>query len=126
MYLSYLLRHHPEDIGLDMDERGWVSVEQLIEKINSGEKYKIDFDTFISWHEQEKLLKVGFDVDESLAGASYQVQLVGVSGKVLASARGKSAAGRNTLALKAPKPGLYLLRVSVAGNHAVRKVAISR
>ncbi len=71
-------------------------------------------------------LQVGFDVDESLAGASYQVQLVGVSGKVLASARGKSAAGRNTLALKAPKSGLYLLRVTVAGNHAVRKVAIQR
>ena len=71
-------------------------------------------------------LQVGFDVGESLAGAGYQVQLVGVSGKVLASARGKSAAGSNTLALKAPKPGLYLLRVSVAGNQAARKVAISR
>lgn len=71
-------------------------------------------------------LQVGFDVGESLAGAGYQVQLVGVNGKVLASARGKSAAGHNTLALKAPKPGLYLLRVSVAGNQAARKVAISR
>jgi hypothetical protein len=71
-------------------------------------------------------LQVGFDVDDALAGAGYQVQLVGVHGKVLASARGKSAAGRNTLALKAPKPGLYLLRVTVGGNHAVRKVAIQR
>jgi hypothetical protein len=71
-------------------------------------------------------LQVGFDVSEGLAGANYVVQLVGVSGKVLASARGKSAAGRNTLALKAPKPGLYLLRVSVAGQQLARQMAIYR
>ena len=71
-------------------------------------------------------LQVGFDVDDALVGAGYQVQLVGVNGAVAASAQGKSAAGRNTLALKAPKQGLYLLRVSVAGHHASRKVAISR
>lgn len=44
IYLSYLLRHHPEDIGLEMDEHGWVSVEELIEKINAGQKYNIDTD----------------------------------------------------------------------------------
>ena len=71
-------------------------------------------------------LQVGFDVSEGLAGANYMVQLVGVSGKVAASARGKSVAGRNALALTAPKPGLYLLRVTVAGNRAIRKVAVSR
>ena len=65
-------------------------------------------------------------MSEGLAGANYMVQLVGVSGKVAASARGKSVAGRNALALTAPKPGLYLLRVTVAGNRAIRKVAVSR
>ena len=44
IYLSYLLRHHPEDIGLGMDEHGWVSVEELIEKINGEQKYNIDTD----------------------------------------------------------------------------------
>ena len=29
-YLSYVLRHHPEDIKLDMDKEGWVSLAQLI------------------------------------------------------------------------------------------------
>ena len=38
----------------------------------------------------------------------------------------KSTAGHNTLALTAPKPGLYLLRVTLGRHHAVRKVAISR
>ncbi|MBV1907939.1 MAG: RNA 2'-phosphotransferase [Kangiellaceae bacterium] len=31
-YLSYILRHHPEEIGVDMDSKGWVNVEQLIDK----------------------------------------------------------------------------------------------
>ena len=26
VYLSFLLRHHPETAGLDMDRHGWVSV----------------------------------------------------------------------------------------------------
>ncbi len=29
-YISYLLRHHPEEAGLTIDEHGWVSVEELI------------------------------------------------------------------------------------------------
>lgn len=71
-------------------------------------------------------LQVGFDVSSDLAGASYRVQLVGVNGKIAATSRGKSTAGHNTLALTAPKPGLYLLRVRVGGLQATRKVAISR
>lgn len=42
VYISYLLRHHPESIGLDMDQHGWVSVEQLINGINQSGKYHID------------------------------------------------------------------------------------
>ena len=44
IYLSYLLRHHPEDAGLEMDESGWVDVEQLIAGVNAGGKYQIDMD----------------------------------------------------------------------------------
>lgn len=29
-YLSYILRHKPEDIGLKLEEDGWVSVDKLI------------------------------------------------------------------------------------------------
>lgn len=43
IYLSYVLRHHPEDIQLEMDVHGWAIVEQLIEGINKKGKYKIDF-----------------------------------------------------------------------------------
>lgn len=31
-FLSYVLRHHPEIIGLDLDENGWANVDELITK----------------------------------------------------------------------------------------------
>lgn len=37
-YLSFVLRHKPDDIGLELDENGWASIDELIEKIV---KYKI-------------------------------------------------------------------------------------
>lgn len=71
-------------------------------------------------------LQVGFDVSSDLAGVGYRVQLVDFKGRVAATYSAKSTAGHNTLALTAPKPGLYLLRVTLGRHHAVRKVAISR
>lgn len=41
VYISYLLRHQPEAIGLAMDTHGWVSVAELIEKINAAGRYHI-------------------------------------------------------------------------------------
>lgn len=41
VYISYLLRHQLEAIGLVMDIHGWVSVAELIEKINRAERYHI-------------------------------------------------------------------------------------
>ncbi|WP_444930741.1 RNA 2'-phosphotransferase [Microbulbifer sp. SSSA002] len=31
-YFSYLLRHKPQAIGLELDENGWTSIEELIKK----------------------------------------------------------------------------------------------
>lgn len=33
-FISLLLRHHPEKLKLNMDVHGWVSVSELIEKLN--------------------------------------------------------------------------------------------
>ncbi len=41
-YLCYLLRHKPEEAGLDMDTHGWVSVEQLITGVCSSGKYELN------------------------------------------------------------------------------------
>jgi putative RNA 2'-phosphotransferase len=34
-FLSLVLRHKPESIGITLDENGWVSVTELLEKINA-------------------------------------------------------------------------------------------
>jgi putative RNA 2'-phosphotransferase len=34
-FMSLVLRHKPETIGLQLDENGWVSVAELIEKLNA-------------------------------------------------------------------------------------------
>lgn len=31
-FLSYLLRHHPEEIGLELDQYGWADIAELIHK----------------------------------------------------------------------------------------------
>ena len=41
VYISYLLRHQPQSLGLAMDSHGWVSVTELIDRINGAGKYYI-------------------------------------------------------------------------------------
>lgn len=43
-YLSYILRHAPESIGLTLGESGWVSVSDLINAINNSQdnNYTVD------------------------------------------------------------------------------------
>lgn len=43
-YLSYILRHKPEEIGLELDEKGWASIHELIEKS-------------VAWELTEELIK---------------------------------------------------------------------
>ncbi|MDG1873135.1 MAG: RNA 2'-phosphotransferase [Mariniblastus sp.] len=37
-YLSFILRHHPEKIGLTLDSERWANVESLVEKANANGK----------------------------------------------------------------------------------------
>lgn len=41
IYLCRLLRHAPEDAGLDMDVHGWVSTQQLIDNVNKAGRYRL-------------------------------------------------------------------------------------
>lgn len=42
VYISYLLRHNPEEAGLAMDSHGWVLVDDLIAGVNRSGKHRLD------------------------------------------------------------------------------------
>jgi len=46
-FLSLVLRHQPETIGIQLDQRGWTDIDELIEKANS---YGVKFDREILNH----------------------------------------------------------------------------
>ena len=41
IYLSWLLRHEPSAVGLDMDHHGWVSVDRLIDGVNAAGEHTL-------------------------------------------------------------------------------------
>jgi putative RNA 2'-phosphotransferase len=38
-YLSFVLRHHPDSIGLQLDDQGWASIDDLIEAARSNGRH---------------------------------------------------------------------------------------
>lgn len=41
-FISLILRHKPETIGISLDEHGWADVQELIQGINASGNHRID------------------------------------------------------------------------------------
>ena len=52
VFISLILRHKPEEIGITLDEYGWADVEELIAGINNTGR-KIDMETLDMILEEE-------------------------------------------------------------------------
>lgn len=65
IYLSYILRHKPEDIGLVMDKHGWVDTAQLIENINAKSKYSITLNQLKNIVANDNKGRYRFNTDKS-------------------------------------------------------------
>lgn len=80
-FLSYILRHRPETIGLELDKHGWAHIDTLVEKANrdgqslSSEKIRQVIDSGgknrFTISEDKAYIRAGYghsvDVDLSLA-----------------------------------------------------------
>lgn len=77
-FLSLVLRHKPETIGIQLDQNGWVAVNELIEKANN---YGIEFDREMLTHIVETNSKKRFAFDDTLdkirasQGHSIEIEL---------------------------------------------------
>lgn len=45
VFISLILRHKPETIGIRLDEHGWANVDELISGINKTDGYDLDMET---------------------------------------------------------------------------------
>jgi hypothetical protein len=69
-------------------------------------------------------LQLGFTAPEALAGARASYAVVGVDGKKVAAGQFKAAAGTNQFSLKAPKNGVYFVKIKVGSQQINGKVLV--
>ena len=69
-------------------------------------------------------LQVGFTAPDALAGARASYAVVGVDGKKVASGSFKAASGTNQFSLKAPKTGVYFVKIKVGSQQLSGKVLV--
>ena len=67
-FLSLILRHKPETIGISLDEYGWANVEELIEGINKS--YPFDMGSLEKIVEEDDKQRFSFSDDHKLIRAN--------------------------------------------------------
>lgn len=69
-FLSYVLRHHPESIGIEIDENGWAKVSALIEKAQNAGR-SIDREVIIRIIQNSNKQRFILSSDENYIRAGY-------------------------------------------------------
>lgn len=68
-FLSLVLRHKPETIGIVLDKNGWADVKELIEKINLSKRY-IDMEILERIVRENNKKRYAFNEDKTKIRAS--------------------------------------------------------
>lgn len=67
-FLSLILRHKPETIGISLDEHGWANVDELIEGISKTREFNMDIlEEIVRTDEKERY---SFNEDKTLIRAN--------------------------------------------------------
>jgi putative RNA 2'-phosphotransferase len=68
-FLSLVLRHKPQEIGIHLDENGWTSVDELINKMNEKGK-EVDLELLTEVVETNDKKRFAFNDDKTLIRAN--------------------------------------------------------
>ena len=69
-FISLILRHKPEVIGITLDEHGWADVDDMIAGINQSRKYKIDRDMLDEIVRTDEKQRYSYNDDHTLIRAN--------------------------------------------------------
>lgn len=69
-FLSYVLRHHPEAIGLNIGKHGWAEVSELIEKAKKDDR-ELDRNSILEIIKQSQKKRFILSEDENYIRAGY-------------------------------------------------------
>lgn len=65
IFISLILRHKPDVIGISLDEHGWANVQELISGINKTQGYSIDMSMLEEIVRTDNKQRYGFNEDRS-------------------------------------------------------------
>lgn len=68
IYLSFLLRHHPEAAGITLDEHGWANVSELLEGVSK--RYPLGMDLLEQIVAEDSKQRYSFNEDRTLIRAN--------------------------------------------------------
>ncbi len=69
-FISFILRHKPEAIGISLDEHGWADVEDLIDGINRSGGHTLDMEGLEEIVRTDEKQRYSFNEDHSLIRAN--------------------------------------------------------
>ena len=69
-FISLILRHKPETIGISLDEHGWADVKDLIAGINRSEGHSLDMDLLEEIVRTDEKQRYSFNNNHSLIRAN--------------------------------------------------------
>lgn len=69
-FISLILRHKPEVIGISLDEHGWADVEDLIAGVNRSEGHSLDVRTLEEIVRTDEKQRYSFNDDHTLIRAN--------------------------------------------------------
>ena len=69
-FISLILRHKPETIGITLDEHGWADVQELIEGMNRSEGHTLDMGLLEEIVRADEKQRYSFNKDHTLIRAN--------------------------------------------------------
>lgn len=69
-FISLVLRHHPEAVGIALDEHGWANVPELIDGINATGRHRLTMEDLEEIVRKDEKQRYAFSEDHALIRAN--------------------------------------------------------